>query len=93
MFYTRVKGPGGMYDLKRDDAMAHNIEVFLASDRHSPPECLIVLSEFLSPAGAVGPGREILQRPPFVRLSVTFSFRTVFSALLYFLETYLPPAP
>ena len=40
---------------------------------------------FLSPAGAVGPGREILQRPPFVclsvclsvRPSVTFSFRTV----------------
>ena len=32
---------------------------------------------FLSPAGAVGRAREILQCPPSVCLSVTFSFRTV----------------
>ena len=32
---------------------------------------------FFISRGAEGPGREILQRPPSVRLSVTFSFRTV----------------
>ena len=32
---------------------------------------------FIISRGAEGPGREILQRPPSVRLSVTFSFRTV----------------
>ena len=47
-------------------------------------ECLMVLSEFLSPAGAVGPGTGDIATPPVclsvcpsVRLSVTFSFRTV----------------
>ena len=39
------------------------------------------LNDFIISRGAEGPGREILQRPPSVRLSVclsvTFSFRTV----------------
>ena len=45
--------------------------------------CFAKAFNFLSPAGAVGPGQEILQRPPrlsvrpSVRPSVTFSFRTV----------------
>ena len=58
--------------------------------------------ELIISRGAEGPGREILQCPPSVRLSVclsvclsvTFSFRTVTQkALMYFLETFQVRAP
>ena len=40
-------------------------------------ECERGILWFIISRGAEGPGREILQRPPSVCLSVTFSFRTV----------------
>ena len=58
---------------------------------------IYVSTEFLSPAGAVGPGTGDIATPPrpSVRLSclsVTFSFCNV-NALLYFLETLQVRAP
>ena len=63
------------YELPTDhemDLIGSLIKSFTTSERSA-------LAHFtlLSPAAPEGPGREILQRPPSVCLSVTFSFRTV----------------